>query len=108
MPSRPQKVRVDRATEKVKKKRDSPRVFRLDIVVSRARIKNGAVVTIAGQDSIWCGVVVAIEIAFFIVDTYSPILYLFSAKLLVGLIVCGIVVIVKGRLITVHNCREPV
>jgi hypothetical protein len=32
MPSRPQKVRVESATEKVKKKRDSPRVLRLDIV----------------------------------------------------------------------------
>jgi hypothetical protein len=32
MPSRPQKVRVDRATEKVKKNRDSPRVLRLDML----------------------------------------------------------------------------
>jgi hypothetical protein len=31
MPKRPQKVRVDRATEKVKKNRDSPMVLRLDI-----------------------------------------------------------------------------
>jgi hypothetical protein len=32
IPKRPQNVRVDRATEKVKKKMDSPRVFRLDMV----------------------------------------------------------------------------
>jgi hypothetical protein len=32
IPKRPQNVRVDRAMEKVKKKRDSPRVLRLDML----------------------------------------------------------------------------